>query len=312
MRPRPVALLLALVLDRCFGEPPARAHPVVGIGALISVLERHAPEGPRRELAYGAATALGVTLFPALVARAALEALEGIRPGPLRLAAEAWLLKTCFAHRALEEAGRSVAAPLAVGDLPAAREALRALVSRDRAGLEEPGVAAAAIESLAENLGDGFVAPLMYYALGGLPAAVFYRAANTADSMLGYRGRYEYLGKASARLDDALNFVPARLTALALAAASGSGAGRALRTMVRDYRLTQSPNAGWTISAAAGALDVVLGKAGYYDVNRGARDPGPEDIHSALRLGRRAAALCAAGALAATVLRGRSPAGVRG
>lgn len=253
MKPRrffpPATLALALVLDLCFGEPPGRVHPVVGIGRFIVILDDHAPKGPRKELTYGAAVTAVTTLVPALAARAVIEA---VRPWPLRLVAEAWLLKTCFAYRALEEAGRSVAAPLDGGDLSAARERLRALVSRDRASLDEPQVAAATIESLAENLGDGFVAPLLAYALGGLPAAVFYRAANTADSMLGYRGRYEYFGKASARLDDALNLVPARLAALSLVAVSGTKAGWAGRTVVRDRRLTQSPNAGWTISAAQG------------------------------------------------------------
>lgn len=307
--PAPLVLLLALAIDRCFGEPPARVHPVVAVGTLISALERRAPKGPRRELAYGAATAAGVTLLPSLTVRTMLGV---IRPGPLRMVAAAWLLKTCFSYRALEEAGRSVASALDGGDLFTAREALRALVSRDRTKLDEPGVAAAAIESLAENLGDGFVAPLLAYALGGLPAAVFYRAANTADSMLGYRGRYEYLGKASARLDDALSLVPARLTALVLVAASGASAGRAWRTLVRDRRLTQSPNAGWTISVAAGSLGVALGKPGHYRINDGARDPDAGDVYRALRLCRRAAVLCAAGVLAVTALRGRSLAGGRG
>ncbi len=271
------------------------------MGRFIAILDDHAPKGPRKELAYGAAVAAVTTLVPALTARTVIGA---IRPWPLRLVVEAWFLKTCFAYRALEEAGRSVAAPLAGGDLPAARKRLRALVSRDRSSLDEPQVAAATIESLAENLGDGFVAPLVAYALGGLPAAVFYRAANTADSMLGYRGRYEYLGKASARLDDALNLVPARLAALALVSVSGTKAGRACRTVARDHRLTESPNAGWTISAAAGALGVALSKPGHYRVNQDAREPDAEDVYRALRLCRLAAICCAAVVLTATALRG--------
>jgi adenosylcobinamide-phosphate synthase len=297
----PTMLLLALAIDRWIGEPPARVHPVVWIGCSISALERRAPKGPRRELVYGAAMAAGSTVLSALAVRVLVGV---IRPWPLRLVAGAWLLKTCFAYRALEEAGLSVVSPLTGGDVPAAREELRALVSRDRANLDEPQIAAATIESLAENLGDGFVAPLLAYALGGLPAAIFYRAANTADSMLGYRGRYEYFGKASARLDDVLNLVPARLAALALVAASGAKAGRAWRTLTRDHRLTQSPNAGWTISAIAGALGVALRKPGYYRINDEAQEPDAEDIHHALCLCRRAAILCGMGILAVTVLRG--------
>ncbi len=297
----PATLLLALAIDRWLGEPPARVHPVVGIGWLISCLERRAPEGPRKELVYGTTVTAGVTLLPAVAVRAAAGI---VRPWPLRLVAGAWLLKTCFAYRALEEAGLSVVLPLAGGDLPAARESLRALVSRDRANLDGPQVAAATIESLAENLGDGFMGPILAYALGGLPAAVFYRAANTADSMLGYRGRYEYLGKAPARLDDVLNLVPARIAALALVGASGTKAGRAWRVLARDRRLTQSPNAGWPISAAAGALGVALRKPGYYHINDEARAPDAEDIHRAFHLCRRAAILWMAGVFAATALRG--------
>lgn len=297
----PAALLVALAIDQWIGEPPARVHPVVGVGRSISALERRAPEGPRREFVYGTAVAAGATFLPAVAVRSAVGA---IRPWPLRLVAEVLLLKTCFAYRALEEAGLSVAEPLTAGDLPAAREKLRALVSRDRTNLDESQIAAATIESLAENLGDGFAAPLLAYALGGLPAAVFYRAANTADSMLGYRGRYEYLGKASARLDDVLNLAPARLTAVALVAASGPKASRTCRTLVRGRRLTQSPNAGWTISAVAGALGVALEKPGHYRINEGARDPDAQDIIAALRLCRRAAILCVAAVLTVTLLRG--------
>lgn len=297
----PATLLLALTIDRWIGEPTGRVHPVVWVGRLISILEDWAPKGPHKELAYGTMVAVVVSLLPMLLAR---RITGSIRPWPLRLLAMAWLLKTCFSYQALEEAGHAVASPLAGGDLPAAREELRALVSRDRSNLDESGISAATIESLAENLGDGFVAPLLAYVLGGLPAAVFYRAANTADSMLGYRGRYEYLGKASARLDDALNLVPARLTALVMVVVSGPKAGRAWRILARDHRITQSPNAGWPISAAAGSLGVALNKPGYYRINGEARDPDVQDIHNALRLCRQAVVLCATVIVAVMVLRG--------
>ena len=285
---KPATLLLALTLDLGAGEPPARTHPVVGIGKLLEMLVRRAPSG-RRELVYGAACAAAVTLVPALGMKV-LHPL--VKPWPLRLVVGAWLLKTCFAYRALEEAALSVAEPLSAEDLPAAREALLALVGRDRSGLDEPQVCAAAIESLAENLGDGFVAPLLAYALGGLPASVFYRAANTADSMIGYRDRYEHLGKAAARLDDALNLFPARLTALLILAVSGPKAREAWHTLLRDHAKTSSPNAGWPMAAAAGSLSVSLQKPGAYHLNPGAREPNVEDVHHAIGLCRRAAALC--------------------
>lgn len=295
-----MTVLLALALDLGVGEPPARVHPVVGVGNLISHLTHRTPRTPYGQLVYGAVCAGTVSLLPALGTGLLLQTL---RPGPLRIAAGAWLLKTCFAYRALEKAARAVTEPLAADDLPAAREALLALVSRDRSKLDEPLICASAIESLAENLSDGFVAPLLAYAVGGLPAAAFYRAANTADSMIGYRGEYEYLGKAAARLDDALNLVPARLTALLILAASGANTAGAWRALVEDHGKTASPNAGWPMAAAAGALDVSLCKPNSYCLNETAREPGAEDIRRALSLVRRAATLCSVLVLVATMFR---------
>ena len=293
----PGPLLLALAFDLGVGEPPARVHPVVGVGKLVGLLARWAPATPRRQLAYGAVSVGLTTLIPAIGAKVLL---GWLRPWPIRLAVEGWLLKTCFAYSALEEAGRSVADPLANRDLPAAREGLRALVSRERSELDGTLISAAAIESLAENLGDGFVAPLLAYAVGGLPAAFFYRAANTADSMVGYRDEYEYLGKAAARLDDLLNLLPARLTALLLVAVSGADAARVWRALALDHDKTASPNAGWPIAAAAGALDISLRKPGVYRLNEAAREPYAKDIYRAISTVRRAALLGAALVLVVT------------
>ena len=144
---------------------------------------------------------------------------------------------------------------------------MRGLVSRDATELSEPLVAAAAIESVAENTTDSFIAPWLAFALIGLPGAFAYRAVNTLDSMIGYRGEYEYLGKASARLDDLLNLIPARISAgllLLAGAVSGSRVGQGWQTALREHRLTASPNAGWTIAAMAGLLSVSLEKPGNY------------------------------------------------
>jgi adenosylcobinamide-phosphate synthase len=162
------------------------------------------------------------------------------------------------------------------------------IVSRPTAGLDAARVAAAAIESVAENASDSVVAPLFWYAAGGLPAAWVYRAVNTMDAMIGYRNaRYEHLGKAAARLDDALNWVPARLTAwllVALAPLAGGGAAAARQTMARDGAATASPNAGQPMAAMAGALGVELEKVGHYVLGRGQRLPGPDDLRRAIRL----------------------------
>ena len=212
------ALLLALVWDLSLGEPPEAAHPVVWMGRAIDATDRHAPEGERRRLAYGALVALALPLIAAAVTRTALAV---TRPPLLRLALTAYLLKSSLSVRGLLDAARRVQASLEADDLAGARDALRALVSRETGDLSSELVASAAIESLAENLTDSLAGPLVAYAVGGLPAAVAYRMVNTADAMLGYRSeRYEHLGKAAARLDDVANLLPARVAALALVAAS--------------------------------------------------------------------------------------------
>jgi adenosylcobinamide-phosphate synthase len=261
-----LTVLLAGLLDVSCGEPPNAIHPVAWLGRLIALLDRHAPhERPRAELAYGvgivvvavgAATAVGLALCLA-VARL---------PWWLAVPLAAVALKVSFSLRGLVGAGRYVQRNLDA-DTEAAREGLLALVSRDRE-LSPPEVASAAIESLAENLSDSVVAPLLYFAVLGLPGALAYRAINTLDAMIGYHGRYEYLGKPAARLDDLVNLVPARLTGLLLVGlACLRGRGRtAFTALRRQHRLSSSPNKLWTIAPMAGALGVRLAKSGAYAV----------------------------------------------
>jgi adenosylcobinamide-phosphate synthase len=217
-----------------------------------------------------------------------------VRPRALGALLSVWLLKTTFSVRALLEASRSVEERLAADDLHGGRGALRSLVSRDRSALDHAHIASAAIESVAENLSDSYVAPLFWYAVGGLPAALAYRAVNTADAMVGYRGRYEYLGKASARMDDLANYVPARLSGLALVAAAslaGSDASSAAYVMRRDHGRTASPNAGWPMAAAAGALGIWLEKIDQYRLGHG-RDPALSDMRAVRGLVLVAVGLC--------------------
>ena len=157
---------------------------------------------------------------------------------------------------------------LDAGDLPAARAgAARDLVSRDTSELDASELSGAAIQSLAENLSDSVVAPLLAYAAGGLPAAAAYRALNTADAMWGYRTpELLYRGRAAARADDVANLIPARLTALCIAARSPHPRA-ALRIALRDHALAPSPNGGWPMAAMAGGLGVRLAKRGSYDLN---------------------------------------------
>jgi adenosylcobinamide-phosphate synthase len=236
------------------------------MGKTIALFERIAPKaGPRRQLAFGAFVALAV---PALFAAASFLLLAQVHAYPaLELVVAVVLLKSTFALRALATAARKVERDLRDDRIDDARFGLRSLCSRDPSNLGPSELVAATIESVAENASDSFVAPLVYYALFGVPAAVAYRAVNTLDAMIGYHGKYEYLGKASARLDDLLNWIPARLTAGLLLLAGllgGKRAARAWSTWRRDARRTESPNAGRPMAVMAGLLGVELEKAGHY------------------------------------------------
>lgn len=295
-----MVLLLALAMDLALGDPPNRWHPVAWAGHALALGRRlFAHGGPGRLFAGGAMTVAAVALLAAGAVHALGRLLE---PWPVsRLLVEAWLLKCAFSVRGLFAAVRRVRAALARGDLPGARAALGVdLVSRPTETLDAGLAGSAAVESLAENLTDSLVAPLLFYTLGGLPAAWAYRVVNTADAMVGYRqGELEYFGKAAAWLDDALNWVPARVAAAtvvvgaALGRASARDAWRALR---RDGALTASPNAGLTMAAMAGALGVTLSKPGHYSLG-GGPSPDPAAIARACRVAAAASALSAGLAL---------------
>jgi adenosylcobinamide-phosphate synthase len=213
--------------------------------------------------------------------------------GPVGLILEALALKTMLSVRALAGAVRGVAIELGGGRLQAARHAVGYhLVSRPTATLDEGHVASAAVESVAENLTDSWVGPLVFYAIFGLPGAAAYRAVNTADAMIGYRtGELEHFGKVAARLDDLLNLAPARLAALALVMAAplaGGDRAQSWAVMRRDHGRTASPNAGWTMAAMAGALRVRLEKPGHYTLGQGPL-PGVAQVEVSVRILRVAA-----------------------
>ena len=299
--PDVLAFLLALLLDLALGEPPNRLHPTVWIGNTVALAERIAP-GPQAsraaQLAFGVGMAL---LIPAMWGAAAWAVSFGLMQlHPLAyVLVVAAMLKTTFSVRMLHRVAAGIGSILTAGDIAEARRQMSALVSRDTSQLTTGQMAAGAIESVAENITDSIVGPLLAFALFGLPGAVAYRAINTLDSMVGYRGRYEYLGKASARLDDLVNLVPARLAALLLwlstAALPGMAGGRAWRIMFAHRGRTESPNAGWTMAAMAGGLGVTLEKVGHYRLG----DPAPEP--EAQHIGRATRALYATTALSAAV-----------
>ena len=267
-------ILLAILLDLVGRELPARLHPTVWIGHTIGLVERSAPRTKVGGLTVGALMAL---LIPAAWAVAAWLAAWGLRElHPLAyLLGGAVLLKTTFAVAMLHRVAARTRSLVVKEDMPALRENMRSLVSRDVSAMGSEQAIAATVESVSENTTDSFIGPWLAFALFGLPGAFAYRAVNTLDSMVGYRGEYEFLGKAAARLDDLVNLAPARLTALLLTAGSallpGQRAAGAWRIMWRDHARTASPNAGWTMSCMAGALGVALEKEGNYrlgDANR--------------------------------------------
>lgn len=270
-------MLFGVGLDLAFGDPPV-LHPVVGIGRGIAFLERCLFPKERdfkREFILGfvvlgiVAGGLGVGYF---FLRRWLFRVSPV----LFLAVEVYLIFYMLAIRTLLGRGREVEEALEAHDLPRAREALRHLVGRDTEHLSEWEIVRACVESLAENFNDAIVAPLFYIALFGALGGLVYKAVNTLDSMLGYRDfRYYFFGFASARADDVLNFIPARLSAFFIALSAlfcGRFSKGALLCAFRDARKHPSPNAGWPESAMAGALGVRLGGVNYY---RGKREERP-------------------------------------
>lgn len=291
-------VLLALLIDLLFGDFPNRFHPTAWMGNLIAFLSRFRPhQRPTAELLSGGLLMLlGLALVGGI--GALLAWLFAFLPMPLNWMTTALMLKTTFSLRGLDRAAREVQTELETGDLPEARRLLAwHLVSRHTGQLTESQVAAAAIESVAENASDSLVAPLFFFAMGGLPLALAYRFANTADAMLGYHDtEREWYGKIPARLDDLLNLIPARLTGLLLVCAaflSGSSGQKAWKIMWRDLYLTPSPNAGVPMSAMAGALSIELEKIGHYRLGAGLNQPQPADLRRARRIYAFTAALAA-------------------
>jgi adenosylcobinamide-phosphate synthase len=301
----PSALGAAIAIDVLFGELPASWHPVVWIGRFIRSVERRLPSsGPRRQLLGGALLALVVPLGSTALVLGVAALLRSLPT--LGWLFHVLVLTAMFALRALGEAAQAVHRALDAGDLGTARQALRSLCSRDPSLLSSEDLVGASVESVAENASDSLVAPLLYYVCFGLLGAVAYRAVNTLDAMVGYHGRYEYLGKASARLDDVLNLVPARLTAALLIAAGavlGQDAARGLAIWRRDGRGTESPNAGRPMAAMAGLLRVRLEKAGHYRLGDADAVLAPHHIRLAWRIvqlaGGAGAALALCGLVAA-------------
>ena len=267
-----LAMIIAVVLDLFFGDPSIIPHPVVIIGKLISKLEKwlraHFPESDKGEFRAGVVMAVLIPVVTFVVTAGVCAIAWWIHP-VVYLCVQSFWCWQALAMRGLRDESRNVLECLMHKDLDASRRAVGRIVGRDTAELTEAGVAKACIETIAENFSDGVAAPLFYMMIGGAPLALTYKSINTMDSMLGYKNeQYLFFGRAAARLDDVVNYIPSRLAALLWilsAGLCGENMRESWRIWVRDRRNHASPNSAQTESACAGALGVQLaGPASYF------------------------------------------------
>mgnify|MGYP000974557953 CR=1 FL=1 len=288
--------LLAAAYDILLGEMPARIHPVVWIGRLISFLRLRFPASKIGGMALALVVIAVTVLSGHLLVRAA-----GYLP-LLPLLLSAFLLKSTFSMRCLLQVSSDIGRAIEE-DMDRARSMLPALVGRDTASLSQGQASSAVIESLSENYVDGILSPIFYYVLFsplglGLEAALAFKAVSTMDSMVGYKTEgLRELGFAGARADDLLNFIPARLSIFSIALARPLQAGAALAAAIRFHGRTPSPNSGWPMAACAGALGLRLEKPGSYVLLDEGKEPQTSDVPLAIGLIQRAIFLILAAAL---------------
>lgn len=284
---RPFLLLSVLIAEAFLGYPAWLVHPVALVGRLIAILDSLWNNGSHRRL-------MGILVALILIALGGGIgfAIERIAHGWSGLIALILIGTTGLAQRSLHDHVAAVTRPLLAGNNHAARTAVSMIVGRDTATLDEPRLAAAAIETLAESFCDGVVAPAFWFLILGLPGLFAFKCISTADSMIGHLDdRYRDFGWASARADDVLNLVPARIAGILICISGGRG----WRVMWRDAGKHLSPNSGWPESAMAGALGVQLGGGAAYDgewiarANLGDGErPHVTDLQCALNIYRRA------------------------
>jgi len=311
-------IVFAYILDLIFGDPRRLPHPVRGIGWLIQRFEtllRRFAKTPGTEKMAGIVLVIAIVLPVFFLCRLLILSASSISLY-LGLAVSVLMAYTTLAARALADSAQAVLSSLDKGDILRARKELSMIVGRDTENLDEKEIVRAVVETVAENASDGVVAPLFYMALGGPALAMAYKAVNTLDSMVGYKNaRYINFGRAAARLDDAANFIPARITAVLICLAAGllrrlkpaatpspqpsppGGVGDSAfqspwRVMLRDGRNHPSPNSGWPEAAMAGALGVRLGGQSTYGgrlsrkpfLGNGTPVPEKKDVEKSVRL----------------------------
>ena len=265
------AMLAGFVLDLIFGDPAWLPHPVVWMGKYITAYERRIrplfPAAPRGEFLCGTLLAVSLPLLSFALSFGLCQLAGRLHPAAEFALQTLWCAQA-LAVRGLAQESRRVWKALCDGDLPGARRAVARIVGRDTERLDAEGVAKAAVETVAENFCDGVASPLLFMTFGGAPLALAFKAVSTMDSMVGYKNAdCLYFGRAAARLDDAANYIPARISALfwiAAAALTGHDVRSAFRIWRRDAHKLASPNAGQTESACAGSLGVQLGGPAWY------------------------------------------------
>lgn len=260
-----LAMVLAFFIDLIVGDPPKWPHPVRGFGQMIAFFDRRWNKGKHRKLK-GIIMVVIVIVFVLTTGILLLQLLYSIHP-VIGLLAEALLIATTIAQKGLGEAAEQILEPLQANELSTARDKLAMIVGRDTENLSEREIVRATVETVAENTADGITAPLFWALIGGAPLALLYRAVNTCDSMVGYKDEtYASFGWASARLDDVLNWIPARLTGVVMIhAMKVRTTYRAVWSiLLRDAKKHPSPNSGWGEAAAAAILGIQLGGVNYY------------------------------------------------
>jgi adenosylcobinamide-phosphate synthase len=310
-------LAAAYIMDWIAGDPESFPHPVRWIGRAIEVGEqvlRRPNQAPSTEFVAGGILSLGIVAATYLVATQTLRGMHQ-RSALLGCTAEVLFAWTCLASRSLHDEASAVVGALERNDIALARQRLARIVGRDTLDLNAEEISRAVIETVAESCSDGVIAPLFYMAIGDVPLALAYKAINTLDSMIGHADpRYLYFGKLAARLDDAANLLPSRLTALGITTTAAlmkdTSSTSALAVWLRDGMKHKSPNAGQPESAMAGALQVRLGGDNSYAGEPmttpliGAEFPAAS-VQMAKRAIRIATAVSALGLIAALLLRRR-------
>lgn len=266
-----IVAVVAFLIDALIGDPRTKLHPVVLMGKLISLLEkilRRDTDSPLKKVFKGGVLVYAVCIV-SLAVGLAIELLADELPDlAAQIFIKALVLSFMIAPRTLGDAAREIYYLLESDNLAYARERVGWIVGRDTANLNEADVARATVETVSENTVDGIISPLFYFAIGGLPLAIFYRAVNTMDSMLGYKNdKYFYFGQIAARLDDVANYIPARMTAILFIGAAvilQLDYKNAFKMMRRDASKHPSPNGGYAEATVAGALNIRLGGLNYY------------------------------------------------